>query len=693
MSWRFPILKVAIVLIIFLMGALFGAYRFFSRDLPSTARLEMLEPSLKTQIIASDGSIIGEFFDQNRALLTLEEIPAYLTNSVIAIEDRKFYSHWGVDIFSIARALLKDLLAWEVVQGASTITQQLARNLFEMFDVSINRKIKEALLAMKIERTYSKNEILEMYLNQIYFGSGAYGVEAAALRFFGKSAIELTLGEATILAGLPKNPRDYSPFHHLDRALKRRRVVLDAMVDCDMLTQAVADSVKEAPVFIIGKKERRKRYAAYFLEYVRQYLESKYGAERLYHDGLKVYTTLDPFLQHVAEDSMESHLSRLETARGYPQTRASYDTLLVKDSADSLYYLQSAVVALEVQTGHIKALVGGRDFKHSQWNRAVQATRQPGSSFKPFIYIAALENGYTPSDIVLDAPIVLDLPHGDVYKPRNFSEVFKGEITLRYALNESINIAAVRLLMSLGPISAINYAHKLGVKSRLFSVYSLALGSSEVNLLEMTSAYATLGSGGVRAAPLAITKVVNRDGRVLEENFVYREEVLSPQTSYMITNMLESAINEGTGKNARLLGFKEPAAGKTGTTDDCTDAWFIGYTNELAVGVWSGFDKKRPMGRRMTGARVSLPTWTNVMLAYYRDHTADYFHVPQGIVHRVVCEQSGLLISKECTKIRREVFIEGTEPRRMCDIHRFTSPDRFYNRSRQNSEDYSSDHD
>jgi len=401
-------------------------------------------------------------------------------------------------------------------------------------------------------------------------------------------------------------------------------------------------------------------------------LESKYSAERIYHDGLTVYTTLDPYLQHIAEDSLEAQLARLEQAQNYEQTLASYSTLLNEGKDVELSYLQSAAIAIEPATGHIKVMVGGRNFKQSQWNRAVQATRQPGSAFKPFIYIAAIENGYTPSDIVLDAPIVLDMPNGDIYKPRNFSEKFEGEITLRHALNESINVAAVRLLMSLGTVSAINYAHKLGIKSSLHSFYSIALGSSEVTLMEITNAYGTIAAGGIRSEPIAVTRVLDRDDRVLEENPVYREEVLSPQTSFIITNMLESAMNEGTGKTARFMGFRGYAAGKTGTTDECTDAWFIGFTTDLAVGVWTGFDLKLSMGRRMTGARVSLPIWTHIMQGLYKDHGSEPFPEPPGIIHRVVCEESGLLSSSKCSHIRREVFIEGTEPSRTCNVHRFS---------------------
>jgi penicillin-binding protein 1A len=658
--------KLSLIAAVFVLGSMFGAYHFFARDLPSTARLQNFEPSLKTQVFADDGSLIGELYEQNRVLIPLDEIPQHLIDAVISVEDRKFYGHWGVDMFGIFRAVVKNVRAGEIVQGASTITQQLARNLFVMFDVSVSRKLKEMILALKIERTYSKDEILEMYLNQIYFGSGAYGVEAASREFFAKSVRDLTLAEATLLAGLPKNPRDYSPHYHLDRALKRRATVIGSMVDNHKLDKALADSLIFQSV-TVTKESSKGPFAAYFLEHVRRYLEQKYGADRIYHDGLKVYTTLDAHLQQVTEDSLESHMRLVEVTHNYDQTRESYELALAEEEIGPPQYLQSAAVAIDVQTGYIRVMVGGRNFKHSNFNRAVQAQRQPGSAFKPFIFVSALENGYTPADIVLDAPIVLDLPNGDVWKPHNFSKRFAGEITLRRALNKSINVAAVRILLSLGPVSAISFAHRLGVKSKLQNVYSLALGTSEVNLLELTSAYGTMAAGGVRAEPLFVKQIVDRDGKVLEENDVYREEVLSPQTSFMITNMLESVINEGTGRGARLLQFNEPAAGKTGTTDDYTDGWFLGFTPEIVVGVWTGFDEKKPMGNDMTGARAALPIWASIMKTHYEDHAGEPFLMPESIVHRVVCEESGALSISTCTRVRREIFVEGTEPRQFCD--------------------------
>jgi penicillin-binding protein 1A len=656
--------------LVLVAGVVFAAYQYFASDLPSTSRLEMIEPTLKTVVYAADSTVAGEFFVEDRALVPLADLPPHLVDAFIAVEDRKFYSHWGVDLFGILRAVVRNVMAGETVQGGSTITQQLGRNLFDMFEDTLTRKIKEALLAMRIERAYSKDEILEMYLNQIYFGSGAHGVEAAAQTFFGKSARNLSVGESSLLAGLPKNPRRYSPINNPENALQRRTVVLNAMVETETLTRAEADSINATPVEIRPSKAGQSQFAAYFLEEIRQYLEEKYGADRVYRDGLKVYTGLDPVLQHAAEDSMESYLRRIETARGYRQTKARYDQALANgEEAGPPTYLQGATVAIDVKTGLVRVMVGGRSFKESKFNRAMQAKRQPGSAFKPFIFCAAIENGYTPADILLDAPIVLDLPNGDVWKPENYSRTFEGEVTVRHALNASINIAAIRLLMAMGPSEAIDVAHRLGIKSDLENVYSLALGVSEVTLLELTNAYATIAAGGMRGEPILIKKLEDREGRVLEENSILREEVLDPKVNYMLTSLLSSVMNEGFGHGARIAGFQEPAGGKTGTTDLNTDAWFVGFTRELAVGVWTGFDEKKTMGDGMTGGAVSLPTWTTVMKAAYRGRHAAAFPVPEGIESRVICELTGLLATEACPKIRREVFIDGTEPTRACDRH------------------------
>jgi len=677
------ILNVFIFLIVIFIGILTAAVQWFSRDLPSMARLEMIEPSLKTRILAADSSVIKEFYEQNRILLPLEQIPLNVQKTFLAVEDRRFYKHFGIDLKRIFAVAWHDLLHWSRAQGASTITQQLSRDLFLTKEQTFPRKIKEILLAFRIERTYSKDEILEMYLNQIYFGEGTYGIEAASRRFFGKPVSELELHQIALLAGLPRNPAGYNPFTNPKRALRRRNIVLKAMEEYGVITKAQLDSLKVLPLDVVKPQPKDREFAGYFTEYIRRKLEAKFGSKAIYRGGYTVYTTLDPYLQRTAEDSMESFLRKLEEEGDYEITRTAYLDSIANGVKTEPNYLQSAVVALDPRNGYIKVMIGGRNFRESKFNRAIQARRQPGSAFKPFIYLAAIENGYGPSDIILDTPLVVELPNGDVWKPHNFSDKFHGAVSLRYALRKSINIPAIKLLQKIGTPSVISMARRMGIKSPLHNVLSLALGSNEVTLMELTSAYSVLAAQGIRSEPVAILKIVDRNGNVVEENRGYQEEVLSPQVAYIMTDMLRTVIDEGTGRNARLMGLRVPCAGKTGTTDDFADGWFIGYTPELAVGVWTGFDEKKSMGRNKTGARVALPLWVDIMKAAYPDNRGPDFERPEGIVEAIICEDSGLLATPYCKNIRKEIFIKGNEPTRQCDIHRVSrydllSPDKDF---------------
>ena len=669
------ILNIIIFSIVVLLGVFVAAVKWFSRDLPSMARLEMIEPSLKTRILAADSTVIKEFYEQNRIMLPLKSIPIEVQRTFLAVEDRRFYKHFGIDVKRIISVAWRDLLHWNRAQGASTITQQLSRDLFLTKEQTFPRKIKEILLAFRIERTYSKDEILEMYLNQIYFGEGTYGVEAASRKFFGKSVSKLGLHQVALLAGLPRNPAGYNPYNNPRRALKRRNIVLNAMENYGIVTAAQVDSLKALPLDVAKKEKRKRAFAGYFTEFVRKKLEAKFGPRAIYRSGLTVYTTLDPYLQHVAEDSMESFMEDLEAKGHYELTRAAYLDSIEAGVKIEPNYIQSAVVAIDPTNGYIRVMVGGRNFRESKFNRATQARRQPGSAFKPFIYLAALENGYSPSDILLDTPLVVELPNGDVWKPHNFSGKFHGAVSLRYALTKSINVPAIKLLQKIGTPSVISLARKMGIKSPLRNVLSLALGSNEVTLMELTSAYSVLAAEGMRSEPVAIIKIVDRNGNVLEENHGYHEEVLSPQITYLMTDMLKTVIDEGTGRSARIMGLKIPVAGKTGTTDNFGDGWFIGYTPNLTVGVWTGFDEKVSMGRNKTGARVALPLWTDVMKAAYPDNICPDFKRPDGITEAIICEDSGLLATPYCKRVRKELFIKGMEPTRQCDIHRVSSYD------------------
>jgi len=655
-----------------------SAIKWFSRDLPSMAKLEMIEPALKTRVLAADSTVIKEFYEQNRVYLRLDEIPIPVQRTFLAVEDRRFYQHSGIDLQRVVQAMLHDLIHWTRSHGASTITQQISTDLFlNKKEQSFPRKIKEALLAFKIERTYSKQEILEMYLNQIYFGEGTYGIEAASRKYFGKSVKEIGLNQTALLAGLPKNPGGYNPFTNPERAAQRVRLVLNAMEEYDVITKAQRDSLRETSLDLVKKTSESQDFAGYFCEYIRIMLEEKFGSRSIYRDGYTIYTTIDAKLQKAAERNLETTIKGIEKTVNYDLTRAEYGDSLRAGTKIKPKYLQSALVAIDPRNGHILALIGGRNFRESQFNRAMQAERQPGSAFKPFVYLAALENGANPSDIIYDTPLVVELPNGDVWKPRNYDEKFHGAISLREALCRSINIPSIKLLQSVGTPSVINVARRMGIKSRLQNVLSLALGANEVNLLELTSAYGVFAAEGMWAEPIGVLKIEDRNGNVLLENHEYHEEVLRRDIAYVMTDMLTSVLDEvqGTAASARAYGLNIPCAGKTGTTDEYTDGWFIGYTPELVIGVWTGFDEKISMGRGKTGAVVALPIWTETMKAAYPMNVGPDFARPADIVEETICEESGLLATPGCPHVRREIFIAGNEPTRQCDLHRVSRYD------------------
>lgn len=653
-------------------GAAIGIYSWASSDLPSPESLASIQPAVKTTILDCKGRIIQELFTQNRSPVSLEEVPQDFIEAIVSTEDRRFRSHWGIDLLGIARAALHNLRAGKIVEGGSTITQQLAWNLFLTHERTVSRKIREAVLALRIERRYSKDEILEMYVNQIYFGDGTYGIDAAARDFFGKRPSELDLAECALLAGLPRNPRDYSPRRNPDLAKRRRSLILRSMLDTGAISEEQMRQAVEEPIEVLPKGSGGRK-APYFVEMVRLYLDEVYGSRHVYEAGYVVYTTLDLDLQEVAEAALESHLAEIEIQARKKITKASYDTSST-DQADRptvMPYLQGAVVAMDPNTGFIRALVGGRDFDDSNFNRATQAYRQAGSAFKPFTYAAALDAGYTTADLLLDAPLVMELPTGQEWVPANFDNEFRGPVTLREALNHSINIPAIRLLTRLGASTVAEYAHRLGIHSSIPAVPSIALGTPEVTLLDLTSAYTAFSNMGIRVEPLAVLKVVDQNGIVLEENETISEEVLDAQTAYLVTTMLESAVNEGTGRKARAMGLTGPAAGKTGTYDDYTDAWFIGFIPDLVAGVWVGYDVKQPIGGKSTGtgSAAALPIWTKLMLAVSDTSTATSFRRPREIVTRRVCLVTGLLATDRCPEFRTEVFKAGTEPNETCYLH------------------------
>jgi penicillin-binding protein 1A len=645
--------------VIILSGLAVGATAFWvltilPRSLPSVTAVESFDPSEGAKVYDDNDELITEFHVERRIFVPLAQMPRELRDAVIATEDARFYSHHGVDPTGIARAIYQNWRRRRIVEGGSTITQQLAKVLFLTPDKSLERKLKEAVLALLLERRYSKDRILELYLNQIYFGQGAFGVEAAARTFFGKSVGELTLAESALLAGLPKAPATYSPFDHPDAAKRRRNTVLARMVETGALKPDQAKPAGQAALALVPP-ERRRTTGQYFLEYVQQLLEQQYGADVVFKGGLHVYTTLSPTMQLKAERVLRDGLRAVEARR---VAAGKGKPVAAEAPADRP---EGALLALEPQTGYIKAMVGGYDFFRSEFNRAVQARRQPGSAFKPFVYIAALESGMTPASLVEDAPVEYAVgKNGKPWKPDNYDRKFRGPITYQQALEESINVAAVKVQEQVGIRRTIDVARRLGVESPLGDNLSIALGTSDLTLLELTSAYGALANQGTWMRPTAIRYVLDPQQKLLEENAPQGKQVLSPEVAYVITHMLEGTIERGTGVAAKALG--RPAAAKTGTTNDYSNAWFIGYTPKLTTGVWVGYDRPRSLGRDETGSRVAVPIWTAFMSEALAGTPGEDFPVPERVVVLPVDLDPG----GGCVRPVMMAFIVGTEPQVTC---------------------------
>ncbi len=641
-----------------------------SRDLPSLSRLQDIQPAVKTVLFAADGDTLREFYTQNRTLVPLERIPTSLQQAVISVEDRRFYEHYGIDPRRLLRVVW-DNLTTSARPGASTLTQQLARNLFLTFDKTVVRKMKEWILAVQIEQIYTKDEILAMYLNQIYMGRGTYGMQAAARQYFAKDVWALGPAETTMLAGMIQRPNAYSPFTHLDLAYKRRATVLHTMVGAGYLTHAEAETIGTTQVVVAdpGADHEDAGFATYYVEEVRKELEQRYGAEKLYNEGLRVWTTLVPHYQHWLEDAADTHLTKLEAEFDYPETKARYDSLsTIGERPERVDYLQCGALIEDVRTGAILAMMGGRSFADSKWNNAWQAVRQPGSLFKPFVYLTALEHGYTPASILLDTPFVLDTGVS-LWRPKNFSGRFEGPVTLRYALSRSINTPTAKLYLDFGLQPVIDNVRRLGITSPMPAVPAVFLGAADLSLREIVGAYSTFANHGVQVQQHLINRVESVDGEILEQTHIAQREVLDPAEAYIIVNLLETTLREGTGKSARWRGFTKTGAGKTGTTNESTNAWFCGFTPSFCGGVWVGFDDAIPMGRKATGAHMALPIWASTMGKIADEHGDEAFTRPPTIVEKTVCLQSGLLAAPGCDSTAVEIFLPDNYPQKVCDLH------------------------
>jgi penicillin-binding protein 1A len=597
-------------------------------------------PSQATRIYAENGELIASLFRENRQSVPLADVPPHLRAAVLAIEDERFYSHRGVDLRGIARALWRNVREGELVEGGSTITQQLARILFLTQERAISRKVAEMLLALEIERRLTKEEILERYLNQVYFGQGAYGVEMAARVYFGKPVKAVTLPEAALLAGLLRGPSLYSPYRNFGLAKARQEIVLGRMAALGMITPAEAAAARKAKIVLAPASNAGLAgiRAPYFVSFIMARLLETYGEDLVYKGGLRVYTTIDPRMQALAEKAIRAGVESAQRRK--------------------LNLSQAALVAIDANTGAVRAMIGGVDFASSQFNRAWQARRQPGSAFKVFVYTTAIAKGVPPTRLLDDSPITYKIPGAEDWSPKNYDKKFSGPITVRRALERSINVPAARLAHELGPGQVIETARSMGIESPLQPHFSLALGSADVTPLEMATAFGTLANGGLRVRPLSILKVTDTRGRVLEEHRPLRQVGLAPEVAYVMTDLLRGVIERGTGTAAAI---GRPAAGKTGTTDDYRNAWFIGYTRQLSTAVWVGNDDNTPM-RRVVGGMVPAEIWAAFMRAATAPLPAVDWPVPDGVVVTTVCADTWQLATADCPNPRREVFTRDSAP-------------------------------
>lgn len=614
-----------------LFGGIAGGYFALIKDLPQIRSLENFNPSASTKIYASDNVLLDEIYLEKRTPVPFDKIPSDLKTAIIATEDRKFYTHSGIDIKGIARAVIKDLMAGKFVEGASTITQQLAKTLFLSPRKTIKRKIEEAILAFQLERRYTKDAILALYLNQVYFGSGAYGVESAAQLFFGKPAAMLNLSQCALIAALPKSPSRYSPLVNKKLALKRRNIVLKQMLDIGAISKATYEQAVSEPVFSAPVK-KRKRKAPYFIEYIKTDLEEHFGPDLLYKGGFTIYTTLSYNLQRSAEIALKEGLAHLKNR----MTENSINTSV----------LQGALICIDVRTGGILAMVGGENFERSRFNRTTLAKRQSGSAFKPIVYALAITKGLPQNHTLLDAPLVFSGISDDKdWQPENYSNKYLGEITMRKALTHSQNTPAIRLTEQLGPLSVVQFAHKLGIRSNLEPVLPIALGASGTTLMEITAAYMVFPNRGNWIHPFGVLEVYDRKDRLIQRAKPQKTIAMAREDAAVMVNMLQGVINEGTAQKAKTI--KQPVAGKTGTTNGFKDALFIGFSPRIATGVWVGNDDNTSLGKGESGSQAALPIWIDFMEEALQKMPYAYFDIPDNTVMVKIDPTSGARLNQD----------------------------------------------
>ncbi|MCK8825080.1 transglycosylase domain-containing protein [Fuchsiella alkaliacetigena] len=695
-SRRLKFILVSVILLIaVLSGALIGATAWILRGTPDISDYGHLQPTGNTKIYSADGEVLSRLYQQNRVYASIDEIPNSLQQAIISTEDIRFYEHYGIDLRAIGRALWVDIIERRIAQGGSTITQQLARNAMLTLDQTFYRKIQEAYLAIQFERKYTKNEILEFYLNEIYLGHDVYGVRTAARYYFDKDIEDLSLAESALLAGLPRAPNYYSPYNNPEAAKRRRNIVLSQMENYGFISADEAEAAKEAPVETERGVEEIEEVAPYFVRHVRDQLISKFGAQAVYNEGLQVYTTLDYEMQQQAEkivnEALESYIPSEDRSEGMGDIQP-----------------QIAVTTIEAQSGHIKTMIGGRG--EDQYNRVTQAHRQPGSAFKPFVYATAINQGYSPGSIIDDTPKTYTVDNNErTWTPRNYNDEYLGPTTLRVGLARSVNVMAVKLLDEVGIDNTFQTARSMGIESlvregdRNDRNLALSLGgiTRGTTPLSMASAYGVLANQGIRTEPIAITKVEDSNGNVLVENKTKQEIIFEEETSYMVTDMLRSAISRGadldrgpdmwgTGWRAN---FGRPAAGKTGTSSNNADAWFVGYTPDLVTSLWIGEDSPRKMEYKLKDSdgevlkdddgnpRTEVISsshasrlWGEYMEKITSDRSVEEFSRPDNIITKQICNKSGKLPGDYCPEhtIEEEVFIEGTEPTEECTLHQPT---------------------